>query len=263
MKNVLAFVFAALMVLPMQAESMDGSVNLESELVFRTCAPGVKVLPRVENMTVIYDVTMIPREGNVRFHWKNLDENGEPESVWTRWRDDSTYTFTMPGKYLLEVFADAPGKERSSVINVTFEVGYAISSMAPGMILNPCGERGYNVQMTSLYGEDVYYRWRHSEYDVWYKWRLFTESIPFTESGNYVLEAHCANDIMGAYIEVPNVDYYKIGDVNHDKVMNMDDMTSLINMLLGDALIMATGDVNRDSVVSVDDMTALVNMLMK
>lgn len=263
MKNVLAFVLAALMVLPMQAELMSGSVNLESELVFRTCAPGIKVMPRVKNMMVIYDVTMIPREGNVRYHWKNLDENGEPQSVWTRWRDDSTFTFTNPGKYLLEAFADAPGKERSSVINVTFEVGYAMSSMALGMILDPCGDRGYNVQMTSLYGEEVYYRWRHSEYDVWYKWRLFTEAVPFTEGGNYVLETHCANDIMGAYIEVPNVDYYRIGDVNHNGDVNMDDLTALVNMLVGNELVMATGDVNRDSVVSIDDLTTLINMLMK
>ena len=265
MKNVLAFVLAALMVLPMQAELMSGSVDLESELVFHTCAPGIKVMPRVKNMMVIYDVTMIPREGNVYFHWKNLDENGEPQGVWTRWRefDGADYTFINPGKYLLEAFAETPGKERSSVINVTFEVGYAMSSMALGMILNPCGERGYNVQMTSLYGDDVYYRWRHSEYDEWNRWCLFTEAVPFTEGGNYVLETYCDNDIMGAYIEVPSVDYYRIGDVNHNGVVNMDDLTALINMLVGKELVMATGDMNRDSVVSMDDLTTLINMLVK
>lgn len=267
MKSFYAFVAVVLMVLPTQAQSLNDDVfnvtNPDAELLFHTAAPGIKVLPRAEKMMICYDVTLLPREDEAYFRWIHVDENGEALGLWTKWREfDGTYTFTNPGRYVLETFAEANGKEPSSRLSVTFEVSYVGMSSAPGIMLLPCGERGYNVTLTSLYGDETYYRCRFYEVDTWDKWHLSTEAIPFTEAGKYVLEAHCNTDIMAACIEVPSVDYCKPGDVNHNEVVDLEDLTTLIGMLMDSKLVLATGDVNKDGVVAITDVTALINLLL-
>ena len=51
-------------------------------------------------------------------------------------------------------------------------------------------------------------------------------------------------------------------DVNVDGVVNIADVTSLINMLLGGYPRMITGDIDEDSNINIADITALVNLLL-
>jgi len=57
-------------------------------------------------------------------------------------------------------------------------------------------------------------------------------------------------------LHVPN-------DVNIDGVVNIADVTTLINMLLGGYPSMITGDIDQNSDVNISDVTALINALLK
>ncbi|MBQ9577677.1 MAG: C10 family peptidase [Muribaculaceae bacterium] len=56
---------------------------------------------------------------------------------------------------------------------------------------------------------------------------------------------------------------YELGDVNHDGIVNISDVTALINGLLsGNILCEICADVKADGVVNISDVTALINMLL-
>ena len=65
---------------------------------------------------------------------------------------------------------------------------------------------------------------------------------------------------------VDNITFYCIreqGDVNLDSKVNVSDVTSLINMILGMRPMYAgVGDVNGDGKVNVSDVTALINKIL-
>ena len=272
MKCFFAIVAAALMMSAQAVSAVslsDGeyySVNgSESELAYHTAPPGMVIMPRsdLDQMVMAYDVSFIPREGQTFVRWGKLNDNGEGEGLWTKWRDtDDVISFTNPSIYVLEAHAEATGKENSSTLKATFKVDYLGMSTAPGITLTPVGERGYHVSLTSPFGYDIYYRWRHFDGGTWDRWHLYTEPIPFTEASTYVLEANCEGDVLSVYIEVPSVDYVKTGDVNHNGVVDVADLTMLIDMLL-DGNIIATGDVNHDGNVSIQDATTLIDILLK
>lgn len=271
MKNVFTLIAVALMMLSANAQSFiegenHNAFDPNAELVYHTAAPGIIVMPRseIDKMLMVYDVTLIPREGMVMVRWGRLDENGQGEGFWTKWRDyDDVITFSEPGRYVLEAHAEGIGKENSSTIRATFKVDYLGMTFAPGITMMPIGERGYNVSLYSPYGYDIYYRWKLYDDNVWNRWRLYTEAIPFTEAGKYVMDANCEGDPLSVYIEVPSFDFYKPGDVNYNGVVDINDLTALINMLMKEELMIGTGDVNKDGVVSILDVTALIEILLK
>lgn len=56
------------------------------------------------------------------------------------------------------------------------------------------------------------------------------------------------------------------GDANGDGVVNMDDLTFLINYLLADCTTFfhtENGDIDNNGIVGMDDLTALINMLLQ
>ncbi len=62
--------------------------------------------------------------------------------------------------------------------------------------------------------------------------------------------------------EEPN---HKVGDVNHDSIVNIDDVTALVDLLLGvpDSYTCATcADVDGVNGVNIDDLTTLIDMLL-
>lgn len=118
------------------------------------------------------------------------------------------------------------------------------------------------MSLTSLYGDDLYYRWKRYDDEVWEGWRLYTEEIPFTEAGRYVVEVNCEGDVMAANFEVLPYEYCLTGDVNLDGVVNIQDVTVLINMLLHNEVVSATGDVDNNGNVDINDVTTLINMLL-
>lgn len=270
MKMFFTLISSVLLMLPVNAASLseargDGITDPESELVYHTAAPGIKVIPQsdMSQMMVVYETTLIPREGFSHFRWLILNENGEPQALWTKWREfDGPFMFTKKGNYILEAFSETLDKERSPIIRVTFEVDYLGMTTAPGLMLTPVGDRGYYLSLTSFYGDDLYYRWRHYDDDVWDGWRLYTEELPFTEAGNYVVEVNCEGDAMAANFEVLPYEYYIIGDVNHDGVVNILDATTLINMLLNNVTPIVTADVDQNGKIDINDATTLINILL-
>ncbi|MBQ4008203.1 MAG: dockerin type I repeat-containing protein, partial [Muribaculaceae bacterium] len=52
------------------------------------------------------------------------------------------------------------------------------------------------------------------------------------------------------------------GDVNLDGKVNVSDISTLINMILGIQGESATGDVNGDGKINVSDVTALINLIL-
>ena len=271
MKVLFTFVAAAVLALSAAAGVLheDRIYNVtepEPELVFHTAAPGMSLMPRsdMNQMVMAYDLTLIPREGMAFVRWGHLDENGEGEGLWTKWRDyDGVISFTTPGRYVLEAHAEAPGKDISSTLKASFKVDYLGMTTAPGITLMPFEQRGYYVSLSTPYDYDIYYRWKHYDDGAWSKWRLYTEPIPFTEASKYVLEANCEGDPLSVYIEVPSVDYYRTGDVNHNGVIDIEDLTALVDMLMNEEILIGTGDVDKDGTVSIQDVTALIDMLLK
>lgn len=51
-------------------------------------------------------------------------------------------------------------------------------------------------------------------------------------------------------------------DVNIDGEVSINDVTTLIDMLLGSETKMVTGDINSDGEVSIDDVTTLIDLLL-
>lgn len=263
MKFVFTFV-AALLMFQAEAQSLSGIDEEEPELFYHAAAPGMTVMPRIDmsQMIIVYDVTLILREGKGMVRWGKLNENGEGEGYWTRWRDyDDVLTFTTPGRYVFEAHTEADGIENSCPIRATFKVDYIGMTMAPGIMIMPYGQRGYEVSLTSIYNDPVYYRWKYYDSLTWNGWKLYTDIIPFTEVGEYVLDARCENDPLSVFMEVPSVEYQLTGDVDLNGTVDISDATALINMLLNGTTT-ATGDVNNDGTVDITDATLLIEMLL-
>lgn len=54
-----------------------------------------------------------------------------------------------------------------------------------------------------------------------------------------------------------------LGDVNRDGIVDVSDVTTLINMVLGTLDVdMEVADINADGAVDVTDVTALINMIL-
>ena len=272
MRVLFTFIAAAVLTLSADACLLSEKRNYnvteaEPELIFHTAPPGMILMPRsdMSQMVMVYDLSFITREGQAYVRWGKLNENGEGEGLWTKWRDcadGEVLTFSTPGRFVLEAYAAEPGKENSCILKATFKVDYLGLTLAPGITLSPYEQRGYYVSLTSLYGSEIYYRWRHFLDDTWYKWHLYTEPLPYTEAGQYVIEANCEGDALSVYFEVPSVEYYQTGDVNHNGTVDIQDVTALIDMLLNENLIISTGDVNKDGIVSISDVSTLIDMLL-
>lgn len=63
---------------------------------------------------------------------------------------------------------------------------------------------------------------------------------------------------FGSFIEITEA----AGDVNGDYLVNINDVTALINCLLGNGEIPASADINGDGRVTIADVTALINQLL-
>ena len=88
------------------------------------------------------------------------------------------------------------------------------------------------------------------------------QSIRVEGNGEYSITVDLAN--MKFIIEkvVPAHDY-SVGDVNHDRAVNIADVTALIDYLLENGTVCEIcADVNGDTVVNIADVTALIDVLL-
>ena len=111
---------------------------------------------------------------------------------------------------------------------------------------------GYDFHTGYVY----FYRTNREGYEPLFTWRIGIQ-VYYTVDG-----VSNASNIV--YLEVfpnPNVN---IGDVNNDHVVNIADVTSLIDYLLGSAnnINEQAADVNQDKVINIADVTALIDKLL-
>jgi hypothetical protein len=111
---------------------------------------------------------------------------------------------------------------------------------------------GYDFRTGYVY----FYRTNHEGYEPLFTWRIGIQ-VYYTVDG-----VSNASDVV--YLEVfpnPNVN---IGDVNNDSAVNIADVTSLIDYLLGSAsnINEQAADVNQDKVINIADVTALIDKLL-
>ena len=64
------------------------------------------------------------------------------------------------------------------------------------------------------------------------------------------------------YVQVKGVYTFPRGDVNKDTVVNIADVTKLIDMLLGNAEMIPEADCNLDEVMNIADVTKLIDFLL-
>ena len=99
------------------------------------------------------------------------------------------------------------------------------------------------------------------------------EGIKITYSNSNITVTNAEGTTTIALAEVQDMYFsneaggndFEIGDVNKDNVVNIADVTALIDYLLsGDAsnINVDAADVNGDSVVNIADVTALIDMLL-
>lgn len=86
----------------------------------------------------------------------------------------------------------------------------------------------------------------------------------------YRVKAHYTDDNWSEWSKAKTVTLtgedhgYEIGDVNHDGSVNINDVTELIDYLLGTAdICIICADVNSDNEVSIGDVTALIDLLLE
>ena len=120
-----------------------------------------------------------------------------------------------------------------------------------------------------------------SSYTLQYTTGTDTRTVTDIHDKNYLLENLVAGATYSYKVKVLYIDgtesawsntqtvtllqghAYSVGDVNHDNIINISDVTALINGLLSGNLVCETcADVKADGVVNISDVTALINMLL-
>lgn len=87
---------------------------------------------------------------------------------------------------------------------------------------------------------------------------------------NYRVKAHYVNGTQSEWSNMEQVTLfdnghaYEMGDVNHDAKVNISDVTTLIDYLLGSANGACTtcADLNGDGTINISDVTALIDLLL-
>ena len=106
----------------------------------------------------------------------------------------------------------------------------------------------------------IWYEDQHNGQPISMTWDAYHAiQIP---GGEYKLTVNLTD--MTLIIEKVVPDHgYEVGDVNHDKAINIADVTALIDHLLGTGTVCEIcADVNGDSNINIADVTALIDKLL-
>ena len=181
-------------------------------------------------------------------------------------------TFTEPGDYVIEAYAVAPGKDRSEVVAEWFTVSMPEQTVAP--MFNGFTEDGVQGFGVIIFENEpdctIYYRLTvYEENTGWMDytdWMEYTDELWFTEPGQYRVEAYavapgkCPSEVYAyEFIVMPLV---QPGDVNHDGILGIEDVTTLIDIILDNSTPTPECDVNQDGSVDIADVTDLIDYIL-
>ncbi len=180
---------------------------------------------------------------------------------------DGTLVFNEPGIYRIEAYAIAPGKIQSETVSYEFAVEEQ-TSWPVYYGFSEDGVVGYNVEISATEPNcTLYYRVRYPDPDgEWSEWMEYTDMLMFTEIGRYRVEAYAAapgktpsQTIAYEFVVMPIV---QPGDVNRDGIIGIEDVTTLIDIILYKSTTTPECDVNQDGEVTIADVTDLIDYIL-
>lgn len=241
------------------ATSVDGGFN--AQCLVSVLLPVEAVIMEMHNFTLnvnqsesLYAHALPLNADNKRIIWSSTDnEIAEVDA-------DGTVTALKPGiAFIKATSEDNPLAVDSCKVTVTQPVN--------GITLN-YSQYGFNqigatAQLIATITPDD-----ASNKEV--QWHSSNESICFISNGTIVSTGYgtcvvIATTVDGGHLASCIVDVYKLGDVNRDSVINIGDITTIIDMLLdgtGSEYDSIWADVNADGVVSIKDVTDLIDQLL-
>ena len=85
----------------------------------------------------------------------------------------------------------------------------------------------------------------------------------FYVEANYTDSTKAVSNFKSVTLLTEQAHEYQLGDVNHDGVMNIADVTALIDSLLsGSEVCSICADLNGDNAINIADVTALIDKLL-
>ena len=214
-------------------------------------------------------VDIIENEPNCNIYFRISSIDGE----WSEWIEFiSPFVVTDPGIYFIEAYAQAPGKTQSDVVAKGFVIEESEQTMAP--IFNGFTEDGVQGFGVYIYesepGCDIYYRYQYSisygNSSEWSEWMQYTDAVMFTEPGNYRIEAYAVaigkmpSDVVVYEFTVMTI--MQPGDLNHDGIIGIEDVTTLIDIIISKGTTTPECDVNQDGSVDIADVTDLIDYIL-
>ena len=115
---------------------------------------------------------------------------------------------------------------------------------------------------------DIYYRYRFydNDWSDWSEWMQYTDAVMFTDPGHYCVQAYAValgktpSDVI-AY-EFTVVAIMQPGDLNHDGIIGIEDVTTLIDIIISKGTPTPECDVNQDGRVDIADVTDLIDIIL-
>jgi len=192
------------------------------------------------------------------------------DGYWSEWMEyDEQIWITEPGVYCIEAYAVAPGKTQSEVVSYAFVVTQKEQTRAPVYSgYSEDGVQGFNVQIIESESDcTIYYRMMYPYPDGDYTdWMEYTGDLSFTELGCYRLEAYAvapgktfSETVAFEFRVVP---VYQPGDVNRDGTIGINDVTTLIDIIITNSTPTPECDVNQDGSVGIADVTNLIDYIL-
>ena len=129
------------------------------------------------------------------------------------------------------------------------------------------GVQGFGVRIIETEPSTIYYRIMYPFPDgEWTDWIEYTDMLTFTEVGRYRVEAYAvapgkspSQTIAYEFVVMPIV---QPGDLNHDGILGIEDVTTLIDIIISNSTPTPECDVNQDGSVDIADVTDLIDYIL-
>ena len=245
-------------------KSSSQTIAYEFVVMEKTVSPTVNCYP-IDGQQGYY-VDIIENEPECTIYYIIQTTDGG----WDYWEVYSgTIVLTEPGEYYINAYAVAPGKSDSEVVTCEVVVTELEQTEAPtfyGYTID--GVEGFNLEINEIEPDcTLYYRVRYPDPDgEWTDWMEYTETLTFTEVGRYRVEAYAVADgktpsqtIAFEFMVMPIV---QPGDLNHDGILGIEDVTTLIDIIISNSTTTPECDVNQDGSVDIADVTDLIDYIL-